>query len=179
MIHNPELLERLAEFEIKPFSSEVYRACRKGLDPTTSSTRGGRWAKRNGCSVLYTSLTSDGALAELSFHWGQLNPVPTKQAFLYRLRVTTKQSLRLIMADLATLGVNEGQYSEIPYPLCQEIGEAVGFLGCDGLIVPSARWNCENLVLFTDSHSLDEQLEIVGLSEVDWLGWARKNGVQL
>ena len=40
------------------------------------------------------------------------------------------------------------RYESVNYHRTQEIGAAVAFLGCDGLMVPSARWDCENLVLF-------------------------------
>jgi hypothetical protein len=50
---------------------------------------------------------------------------------------------------------NEGRGAlASPRPMEQEIGAAVEFLGCDGLIAPCARWDCENLMLFPDSASL-------------------------
>lgn len=175
MVHSADLLEQLDKFGVSAFEGEVFRACRKGLDPIASSTRGGRWAARDGSAVLYTSLSEEGALAELSFHWSQLNPMPSKPAVLHRLRVTARRSLRLIMADLNTLGVDENDFTSLSYRRCQEIGEAVNFLECDGLIVPSARWDCENLVLFTEHHSIEEELSIEESKEVDWLSWAKSN----
>lgn len=160
----------------QPLRGEVFRACRKGLEPTAPSTRGGRWSARDGSAVLYTSLLGEGALAELSFHWSQLNPVPSKPAILHRLRVTARRSLRLIMADLNVLGVAENDFTSLSYQRCQEIGEAVGFLECDGLMVPSARWDCENLVLFTEHHGIEEELSVEESKEVDWLSWAKDIG---
>ena len=58
------------------------------------------------------------------------------------------------------------------------IGTAIAFLECDGLIVPSARWPCENLVIFTDNQLLAGRralLELVGSEEFDWQSWARQN----
>jgi hypothetical protein len=52
-------------------------------------------------------------------------------------------------------------------------GAVVAFIGCDGLIIPSARWDCENLVLFTDNLAMDVGLEPKSVEEVDWEAWAR------
>lgn len=128
-------------------------------------------------SVLYTSLAHDGALAEIAFHWGMLTPLPDKPVALHRLRVTAQQTLRLIDADLAQLGADPALLPSLNYQRTQEIGAVVAWLGCDGLIVPSARWTCENLVLFTDNHGLEERLEVAASETVDWQAWARDKGL--
>lgn len=55
-------------------------------------------------------------------------------------------------------------------------GGAVQFLECDGLIAPSARWDCENLMLFPDNFESAAALELVSSEPVDWLRWAEDNG---
>jgi hypothetical protein len=126
--------------------------------------------------VLYTSLAREGALAELSFHWSQLTPLPTKPAALHCIRLTTRKTLRLVQADLSVLGVNLATFREISYGRMQEVGAAAAFLACDGLIVPSARWNCDNPILFMENHDVASGLlEIVTTEHVDWLGWARSH----
>jgi hypothetical protein len=67
------------------------------------------------------------------------------------------------------------EYNAVNYNETQKIGAAVQFLGCDGLIVPSARWDCENLVVFNDNHSLDDDLRVIESEEVDWKSWAHDN----
>ena len=42
---------------------------------------------RDIAAILYTSLEREGALAEIAFHWSQLNPRPTKPVLVHRLRV--------------------------------------------------------------------------------------------
>lgn len=172
MIHEPDLLDQLDTLPKESFSGEVFRGTRQSLDPLASSYSGGRWMRRDGAGVLYTSLAREGALAEISFHWGQLTPRPTKPVVLHTLRVVAHRTLKLVRADLAKLGVLEGTYGSVNMPRTQEIGAAIEFLGCDGLIAPCARWACENLILFPDRMGVDATLEIVSSETVDWITWA-------
>ena len=59
----------------------------------------------------------------------------------------------------------------------KEIGAAVEFLGCDGLIAPCARWSCDNLILFPDRMGIDATMEIVHSEAVDWVTWATRYGL--
>lgn len=177
MIHDPELLDRLDAFPKESFDGEVFRATRQSLDPLVSSFSGGRWMRRDGAGVLYTSLAREGALAEISFHWGQLSPRPSKPVMLHTLRVVAHRTLKLVRADLPALGVPESAYADINMRRTQEIGAAVEFLGCDGLIAPSARWACDNLILFPDRMGVDATLEVAASEAVDWVAWATASGL--
>lgn len=181
MIHDPKLLEQLSALPTERFDGEVFRATRASLDPLAPSTSGGRWAPvadaRHQIPVLYTSLEREGALAEVSYHWGQLTPRPSKPAVVHHLKVATGRTLRLLRTDLEGVGVDLARFSGRDHPRAQEIGAAVAFLDHDGLIVPSARWDCENLVIFTDNHHPSAELTVMGSEEVDWQAWARKAGL--
>ncbi len=176
MIHDLELLDKLAAFKTEPFEGQVYRATRVSLDPTAYSSWGGRWAPKGFDSpVLYTSLDSDGAIAEISHHWSLMTPRPTKPVMLHTLNVSATQTLKLIRADLKTLGVDLDRFGELGYTRTQEIGSAVAFLDNDGLIVPSARWDCDNLILF-ENGALKVQLDPVGEPrQIDWQAWCKAN----
>lgn len=176
MIHDPDLLERLSAFKTERFEGEVFRATRRNLDPSAESTNGGRWAPRGAVPVLYTSLLREGALAEIAYHWSQLTPLPSKSALVHCLGVSVQQSLRLIRDDLNELQVDTQQYESVNYHRTQEIGAAVAFLGCDGLIIPCARWDCENLVLFMENYALTSRLDVLRSEEVDWQAWAQDAG---
>ena len=176
MLHDPVLLEQLSSFKVERFEGQVFRATRRSLDPLAASTSGGRWAPKGLVPVLYTSLLREGALAEISFHWSQLTPWPSRPAVIHRLGVVAERRLRLLRADLEGLDVDMKQYGQVNYHRTQAIGAAVAFLDCDGLIVPSARWNCENLVLFAENHSLNSRLETISSEEVDWQAWAKDAG---
>ena len=78
---------------------------------------------RDTAAVLHSSLARDGALAEIVFHWSQLNPRPTKPVAVHRMRV---------VAHRTALGVAEDAYKGIKSRAHQEIGAAIEFLGCDG-----------------------------------------------
>ena len=127
--------------------------------------------------MLYTSLEREGALAEIAFHWSQLTPLPSKPVMLHRLRVITKNSLRLIRTQLSSLGVEPAHFGQLGYAQTQAIGEAAAFLGCDGLIAPSARWDCDNLILFNDNHGIENELEVLSSESVDWIAWSRARGI--
>lgn len=127
--------------------------------------------------MLYTSTLREGALAEISFHLSLLNPIPSKPVMLHKIGVATKNTLRLARADLVDLGIDWSKYGSLDYDACQKIGAAVAFLECDGLLAPSARWDCQNLVIFTNNHGLEQQLDLVESSEVNWIEWATKNGL--
>jgi len=57
----------------------------------------------------------------------------------------------------------------------QAIAAAAHFLEFDGMLVPSARFACLNLVLFTDRVSHAGRLQLVRSEAVDWSDWRKKN----
>jgi hypothetical protein len=181
MVHAKELLDRLGSLTTCDFNGEVFRATRPSLDPMTPSTRGGRWSPADqlgdteSVATLYTSCARDGALAELAFHYSQLTPFPSKPVRVHRLQLTTKKTLRLLQGDLISLGVVWADYQALNYVKTQQIGAAVAFLGCDGLIAPSARWTCENLMLFSTNHAFESALRVVSSEQVALKEWAREH----
>jgi RES domain-containing protein len=177
LIHDPDLLDSLSSYPSETFDGVIFRATRQGLSPLTASTSGGRWAPKDECPVLYTSLEREGALAEVSFHLALYTPLPSKPIRLHQIQTSTKRSLRLKIADLSNLGVGKDAYPSLDCQRCQEIGAAVGFLGYDGLIAPSARWACDNLVLFPENHDLTCDLELIASEDVEWQLWAREHGL--
>jgi hypothetical protein len=182
MIHDQALVDRLGALPTGAFEGEVYRATGVSIDPTAASINGGRWAPPSrddfNIAVLYTSFDRDGALAEVSAFLAGMTPIPKSRPIkVTRLRVSASRTVRLSLADLIALGVDMGRYGERDYVRTQIIGAALAFLNVDGLIVPSARWSCNNLVIFADNHAMTERLEIAGDEQVDWREWAQANGI--
>jgi hypothetical protein len=166
---------------VERFEGEVFRATGVSTDPLASSVIGGRWAPgvRDGADVpiLYTSFARDGALAEVVSYLVQLTPVPRSRPLkVSRLGISTSKTLRLARSSLDGLGVDTAQYGKRDYVQTQSIGAAFAFLGLDGLIAPSARWSCDNLMVFSENHSLNERLEVIDDERVEWASWAKAHG---
>ncbi len=125
--------------------------------------------------MIYTSLERAGALAETHFHLTRQPVFPSKLiSVLHRIAVTTKRTLKLVdMVALERLGVNSAKYSDLDYQKTQAIGDAAAFLGFDGIIAPSARWDCLNLVLFMERFG-PGALTVEASEAVDWLEWRRQ-----
>lgn len=165
------LLDALGKLEPEPFQDVVWRVARDSREPLEGSSARGRWSPGH-FDVLYTSLDPNGARAEAYFHLSRQPVFPSRLRYwLYELNVKTKETLRLAnMEALLSLGVEEVRYRDLLYDRTQAISDAARFMGFDGLIVPSARWNCLNLVLFVDAVDLDE-IEINGQTEINWDDW--------
>lgn len=166
--HDPALVDLLAKQVPKPFDGAAWRATRLNQDPTAFSYNGGRWAPPSSyrsVPVLYTSLEKTGAVIEMASWLSLLTPPPSKPVIVHKLLIRAKDVVTLDIDALHRLGIDRHQYKnrdyaamgEAPPSRTQEIGAALSFLGIDGLIVPSARWSCGNLILFDN---LDNQIEI-------------------
>ena len=170
------LLDALDKFPRQPFDGKVWRVVRNGRDPLLASPSISRWC--NGTfDVLYTSMERDGALAEI-FALLSLQPVfpSVPQWLIYQIDVAASQTLRLAdLPTLAKLGVDVARYTGRHYSRTQEIADAACFLGFDGLLAPSARWNCLNAMLFADRIPPDQLSLASSAGEVvDWADWRGK-----
>ncbi len=138
---------------------------------------GGRWDDRT-FDVLYTSLTKEGAIAERRFHLFRGQPLPPSrvryEVFELRLRLTAVISFD-DLAALQAIGMNTGafglsSYAEKKgeYPRSLEIAEACFFLGADGISVPNARHESQNLIVFCEQDS-DKEIEVAGShGSINW-----------
>jgi hypothetical protein len=181
MIHGQDLLDRLSALAVEPFDGEVFRVTGVSADPLAFSVNGGRWGPpaRDGSDVpvLYTSFERAGALAEVVSYLRLLTPPPLSRPLkLSRLRVATGKTLRLARAGLEELGVDMARYGERDYVRTQSIGAALAFLGIDGLIAPSARWACDNLMIYQTNQHSNGRLNVLAEEHVDWGAWADAHG---
>jgi RES domain len=177
--HDPELLDRLASLEQSQFLGEVWRATRQGQNPTAFSYNGGRWAPPSSYQsvpTLYTSLTRQGAIAEMTSWLNLLVPRPSKPITVHRLQVTASQVVSLTMQIIGQLGVDTKNYAErnyvamfeTPPSRTQEVGAALSFLEIDGVLVPSARAGTQNLVLYDNANNRVE-VDVLESETVDWV----------
>jgi RES domain len=156
-LRDARLMDALEAIETQGFSGNVWRVVREGRDPCLCNASGGRWDDGT-FDVLYTSMERNGALAEMYFHLMRGQPVfPSKLRFnLFELKLDLKAVLPFpALDDLKALGLDTRRYGQLDYanrheeyPTTQQIGEIASFLGCDGMIVPSARYACANMVVF-------------------------------
>lgn len=155
---DPNLLDALEASEVGRVEGTVWRQI---VDPTSvmrPNQRGGRW-NRPGTEALYCSLTPETATAEID-HLVNSQPVP-----ITRQRRTFAMDVRLSrVVDLRS--ETWAQHLTAPYdptdvPQCQAIGAAVAWLECGGLIVPSQRYEGDNLIIFVANLDHDDSLEPV------------------
>jgi RES domain-containing protein len=175
-VHDRSVLDALEKLDPEPFDSDVWRVTRKGRDPLRGSSANGRWGAPGELEVLYTSEQRDGALAEVGFRLS-LEPVwPSLiQHQIHVLAVKAERTLHLVdMRELASLGVDISRYETFEYGATQAIAAAAHFLEFDGILVPSARLACSNLVLFTDRVAPTSHIQLVSSEEVDWTDWRKK-----
>ena len=91
-------------------------------------------------------------------------------------RITVRARRGLMLADVsavAALGVRVDRYGELDYERTQAIGDAAHFLGFDCLIVPSARWDCQNLIVFIDQVA-PQDMAVEESALVDWAAWRKE-----
>ena len=122
--------------------------------------------------VLYTSLERGGALAEIGYRLS-LEPVwPSRIAHqIDGIEARAGKTLRFAdVGSLAALGVDTARYESFDYAATRAIAGAAHFLEFDGLVVPSARHACHNLVLFMDRGAAG-MLQVRSTEDVDWAAW--------
>jgi RES domain-containing protein len=171
------LLDALEDIPPEVFEDKAWRVVRDGRDPLQCSAVGGRWDDRTFDS-LYTSSRADGAVAEMYFHLRRGQPVmPSKVRYrLFELHVAMSSCLRIAsLADLALLGIQTGTFGQLSYaereqeyPRSQEVAEAAQFVGRDGVIVPSARSEWANIVVFCDAAGPGAVDVVKNHGLVDW-----------
>jgi hypothetical protein len=173
---DPELIDALDARARTSFEGTIWRVVRQGRDPLEPSRAGGLW-DLGGSDVLYTSMESDCAIAEVEYHLS-LQPVfPSLiRSGCHEVRVRVSQVIRLeTISELVELGVDGARYREPLYERTREIGDAAAFLGCDALIVPSARWDCLNVVLFLEAPDPGNIETLRGPVSIDWKAWRTKH----
>lgn len=172
-----ELIDAIEAIEPRSYSGTLWRVVREGRDPTQCSRSGGRWDDGT-FDVLYTAEEKQGALSEMKFHLMRGQPVmPSKVRYtLYELHVSCSATLQLLdLEAIAALGVDIAKYGQLSYqekhneyPRTQDIGEVAHFLEYHGLVVPNARYDCKNVVLFCDRVPPDALEVTQDRGIIDW-----------
>jgi RES domain-containing protein len=169
-IHDRTILDALEAIDPEAFASRVWRVTRKGREPLRGAAANGRWSASGEFAVLYTSLERGGALAEIGYRLS-LEPVwPSRiEHEIHTIAIEAERVLRFAdISGLAPLGVDVSRYRTFDYGATQAIAAAASFLEYDGLIVPNARFDCANLVIFVERAP---GLTLIETAPVDWDAW--------
>lgn len=159
-----ELLDKVDSLPRTPYEGIAWWIAREGRDPLQGYPAAARWDPGT-FDVIYTSLAREGSLAEIHFHLSRQPVFPSKLvSVLHRIVLRTRRALQL---------VNLSAVEELDYEHTQAIADAAYFLGFDGLLVPSARWDCQNLVVFTDELA-PEDMAVEESAVVDWPAWRKE-----
>jgi hypothetical protein len=171
-VHDRVVLDALDALLREPFRGSVWRVTRQGREPLRGAAANGRWSLSGEFEVLYTSLEREGALAEIGYRLS-LEPVwPSRiEHEVHAIEVAAERTLRFAnTASLAPLGVDVARYRAFDYTATQAIAAAAHFLEFDGLIVPNARFDCANLVIFGERAP---GLRLIETRPADWDSWRR------
>lgn len=108
------------------------------------------------------------ALAEAEFQIS-LQPIrPSARRTVYTIHLTLDSVVDLLgPAQLEGLGVSRVELESLDHSHCQHIGGAVEWLENDGLMVPSARAEGANLVIFPNRRRAGYEFEIVDEELID------------
>jgi RES domain-containing protein len=155
------LLDALEECEVSDWHTTAWRHVFEGTRPLRPNERGARW-NPPGTEALYCSLDADTAIAEID-HLIALQPVPiTKQRITYELDITIDKVIDLSTTEaLRSVGLSMSDLIADAYGECATVGAAAAWLGYSAMIVPSARGEANNLVVFATNLDPDDSIEIV------------------
>jgi RES domain-containing protein len=155
----PELLDFLESRAIERWTGSVWRDVLGDTDPLRPNQRGARW-NPPGVEALYCSLAKVTATAEIDFLLS-LQSVPVRRRRSVRLEVELTRVVDLAdLAPLASFGIERPDLLGHAVDRSRLIGNAVSWLGCSGLLVPSARHSGANIVIYTNQMAPTDRVEI-------------------
>jgi RES domain-containing protein len=155
----PDLLDFLESRANERWSGSVWREVLGDTDPLRPNQRGARW-NPPGVESLYCSLLKTTARAEIDFLLAvQSVPVRTRRSI--RLDVELTRVVDLVdLSPLASFGMDRTDLLGPTAPESRLLGHAVSWLGCAGLLVPSARHDGTNLVIYTNQMAPTDRVDI-------------------
>jgi RES domain-containing protein len=165
-IHDPELLNAIESLGFEVLDEvTVWRHMFNDNPPELSNTRGARWNPA-GLAAIYTSEQRETALAE-GQHAIDSQPLrPRARRYIYELRVSAAKVLRIAPEDLRILGLDKSDLESPDFTACQRVGAHAAFLEYDALIVPSARADGINVVIFVNELAADAAFERVEVEQI-------------
>jgi RES domain-containing protein len=113
--------------------------------------RGARW-NPSGVAAIYAGAARATALAEAD-HMIEMQPVrPRAKRTMWQLDVNLARVADLTdPALLERLGLTAADLASVDFTECQRVGAAIASAGFEAMLVPSARAEGVNLVLFANA----------------------------
>jgi RES domain-containing protein len=138
----------------------VFRHMFASYPPDRENTVGARW-NPPGVPAIYTSLSREGVLAEADYQISMEPLRPRARRTVYQVRLVLHSVLDLSTVEaLRRVGLNLSDVGALDYSKCAAVGGAAEHLGHDGLLVPSARFDAINLVIFPNRQTPDYLFEV-------------------
>lgn len=165
-IHDPKLLDAIESLSVEALDNvTVWRHMFNDHPPELANTRGARW-NPPGLAAIYTSEDRGTAIAE-GQHAIDVQPLrPKAHRFVYELRISARKALRIARSDLPYLGLSADDLSDADFTACQRVAAHAAFLDFDALIVPSARADGANVVIFVNELASDATFERVSVDQL-------------
>jgi len=118
------------------------------------------------------------------FHLRRGQPlIPSRVHYrLHELHIELQSALDLSdKAQLEALGVDMSVFGQLSYaeraseyPRTQDVAEICHFLDHSGIVVPNARWDCANVVIFCDRTIPGAVEAVKDHGPIDWDDWAKQ-----
>jgi RES domain-containing protein len=151
MVGTTSLENALASLQSIAWSGRVFRVMLNDYPPDRENTQGARWNPPD-VAAIYTCFEPAVCIAEIEYSLAR-QPRPVKRDLrrtLYEIEVTLAAVVDLapLLPQLDTVGIGTAHLFTDDMKTSQEVGRLVTWFGFDGLIVPSARYEGKNLVIY-------------------------------
>jgi len=164
VLYSGELLDAVSVLSSLTWEGSVFRHTFGSVPPNRENQLGARWNPAE-VPAIYCSLQPETALAEVEFHISLQPFKPTAQRRLHRIQVRVPSLIDLTdWQTLERLGVVQSTYATLEPSACKEIGGAVAFLGHGGILVPSARAQGVNLVIYPTEELVFTPIDFIEIS---------------
>jgi RES domain-containing protein len=169
MVDRNSLESILAGLTGGTWSGRVFRVMLNDYPPDRENTLGARW-NPPGVPAIYSCLQPKVCIAEVEYALArQSRPVkPGLRKTLYEIEIALSAAVEIapILPELKDIGIDLPQLFADDMKASQEIGRLVTWLGFDGLFVPSARSDGNNLVIYPGRSSEFYRFEVVNQSHL-------------
>tara|TARA_R110002167_G_scaffold145863_1_gene337042 strand:+ start:396 stop:875 length:480 start_codon:yes stop_codon:yes gene_type:complete len=151
MVYSRELVEQLEMLGSSPLQTRVYRHMFGDYLPDRENITGSRWNPPN-TRAIYCGMTRDACLAEAN-HYITVQPSrPNARRMLYEIEINLSRVVTFPSWDLLrAFGADRSIFSGFDHAVTWEIGGAVAWLDNDALMIPSARCDNSNLVIYPEN----------------------------